>query len=43
MIAGAVVFKQERVRTWQYLPLAVRAGIEAPGAMGENHGGGHRK
>jgi hypothetical protein len=43
IVAGAVVFKQERVRTWQYMPLAVRAGIEAPGAMGEDHGGSHRK
>ncbi len=31
--AGIVVSTQERVRTWQYLPFGVRAGIEAPGAM----------
>jgi hypothetical protein len=43
IVAGAVVFRQERVRTWKYLPLAVRAGIEAPGAMGENHGDNLRK
>lgn len=43
VVAGAVVFRQERVRTWQYLPLAVRAGIEAPGAMGEDQGDSHRK
>ena len=28
---ASVVSRQERVRTWQRLPLAVRAGIEAPG------------
>jgi hypothetical protein len=38
--AGLVVSRQERVRTWQHLPFAVRAGIEAPGVMrerGEDH------
>jgi hypothetical protein len=35
VVAGIVVSKQERVRTWQYLPFAIRAGIEAPGAMDE--------
>ena len=33
IVAGIVVSRQERIRTWQYLPFAVRAGIEAPGAM----------
>jgi hypothetical protein len=33
VVAGVVVLRQERVRTWQHLPFAVRAGIEAPGAM----------
>ena len=33
--AGIVVSTQERVRTWQYLPFAVRAGIEAPGKMNQ--------
>ena len=38
VVAGIVVSKQERIRTWQYLPFAVRAGIEAPGAIGEKSG-----
>ena len=37
VVAGIVVLKQERVRTWQHLPFAVRAGIEAPGAMDEKN------
>jgi len=39
VVAGIVVSRQERVRTWQYLPFPVRAGIEAPGAMDENNNG----
>lgn len=35
VVAGIVVSRQVRVRTWQYLPLAVRAGLEAPGVMSE--------
>ena len=35
IVAGIVVSRQERVRTWQRLPFAVRAGIEAPGMMHE--------
>ncbi len=35
IVAGIVVSRQERIRTWQRLPLAVRAGIEAPGFMAE--------
>jgi hypothetical protein len=31
VIAGIVVSRQERVRTWQRLPFAIRAGIEASG------------
>jgi len=42
IVAGIVVSRQERVRTWQRLPLAVRAGIEAPGMMHE-HGEDHRE
>ena len=38
IVAGIVVSRQERVRTWQFLPFAVRAGIEAPGAMDEKNG-----
>lgn len=36
--AGPVVARQDRVRTRQFIPFAVRAGIEAPGIMGERHG-----
>jgi hypothetical protein len=38
IVAGIVVSRQERVRTWQYLPFAVRAGIEVPGAIDEKNG-----
>jgi hypothetical protein len=38
VVAGIVVARQHRVRTWQFLPFAVRAGIEAPGAMDEKNG-----
>lgn len=38
IVAGIVVSRQERVRTWQYLPFAVRAGIESPGTMDERNG-----
>jgi hypothetical protein len=38
IVAGIVVSRQERVRTWQFLPFAVRAGIETPGAMDEKNG-----
>jgi hypothetical protein len=31
IVAGIVVSRQQRVRTWQELPLAIRFGIEAPG------------
>ena len=37
LVAGGVVSRQQRIRTWQYLPFAVRAGIESPGAMGEKN------
>jgi hypothetical protein len=39
MVAGLVVSQQERVQTWQRLPLAVRAGIDAPGLVSEHDGG----
>ena len=42
IVAGIVVSRQERVRTWQYLPFAVRAGIETPGAVDEKNGEGQR-
>jgi hypothetical protein len=31
LVAGVVVSRHERVRTWQAAPLAVRMGVEAPG------------
>jgi hypothetical protein len=43
IVAGIIVSRQERVRTWQYLPLAVRAGIEAPGALDEKNGDSGRQ
>lgn len=33
VVAGLVVMQQARVRTSQFLPFALRAGIEAPGVM----------
>jgi len=33
IVAGIVVSKQERVRTWQHLPFAVRAGMETTGSI----------
>lgn len=39
LTAGYVVSRQERVRLAQPLPLAVRAGVEAPGLMREHEGG----
>ena len=36
LVAGIVVSKQERIRTWQYLPLGVRAGMEVSGARRED-------
>lgn len=35
VVAGLVVVRQARVRTEQFLPFAIRAGIEAPGLMEE--------
>jgi hypothetical protein len=42
IVAGLVVSRQERVRTWQRLPLVVRAGIEAPGLVRERERGGQQ-
>ena len=42
IVAGIVVSKQERVRTWQHLPFAIRAGMETPGAMDEKGEEGRR-
>ena len=38
VVAGLVVVRQERVRTRQFEPFLMRAGIEAPGAMEEKSG-----
>jgi hypothetical protein len=35
IVAGLVVSRQQQIRTYQGLPFAVRAGIEAPGVMQE--------
>jgi formate-dependent nitrite reductase membrane component NrfD len=43
IVAGTIVSRQQRVRTWQYLPFAVRAGIEAPGAIDEGNGDSDRQ
>jgi hypothetical protein len=43
IVAGIIVSRQERVRTWQYLPFAVRAGMEMPGAVDEKDGKGKRQ
>jgi hypothetical protein len=40
MVAGFVVARHEPIATMQYLPFAVRAGIEAPGIEDEKTGGG---
>jgi hypothetical protein len=37
IVAGIVVSRQERIRTWQGLPFALRAGMEAPGVITEKH------
>jgi hypothetical protein len=38
IVAGIVVSRQERVRTWQHLPFEVRAGVEQTGALDEKNG-----
>jgi hypothetical protein len=38
VVAGLVVAQHERVFTLQYLPIAVRLGVEAPGFMAEKNG-----
>jgi hypothetical protein len=38
IVAGIVVSRQERISTWQPLPLAVREGMEAQGAVDEKDG-----
>jgi hypothetical protein len=36
IVAGIIVSQQERIRTWQRLPLAVRSGMEASGMKDES-------
>ena len=36
LVAGTVVWRHRRIRTWQYLPLGIRAGIETSGAPRED-------
>ncbi len=43
IVAGVVVSRQERVHTWQHLPFAIRAGIEAPGPIDERNDQGNDK
>jgi hypothetical protein len=38
LVAGLVVSRQERVRTWQAAPLAIRIGLEASGLIGTKDG-----
>ncbi|MGC2768630.1 MAG: hypothetical protein WB607_24215, partial [Candidatus Acidiferrum sp.] len=38
IVAGLVVVRQARVRTPQFVPFAIRAGIETPGIMAEKPG-----
>jgi hypothetical protein len=41
VVAGIVVSRQVRIHTWQYVPFAVRAGIEASGTIDHNNGDEH--
>jgi hypothetical protein len=43
LVAGLVVVRQTRVRTRQFLPFAMRAGIEAPGFIEEHPGGSEQR
>jgi hypothetical protein len=36
LAAGAIVSRQERIRTWQAVPLALRIGMESPGLVAAN-------
>jgi hypothetical protein len=38
LVAGVVVSRQERIRTWQAVPLAVRLGVETPGLVTPHEG-----
>ncbi len=43
VVAGLVVVRQNKVWTSENLPLAMRAGIEAPGLMRERDGEDHKR
>ena len=43
VVAGIIVSRQVRVRTWQHLPFPVRAGIETSAPIGEKNGAGDRQ
>ena len=43
IVAGLVVSRQERIRTLQHLPLALRSGMEASGMRDENRGEDERR
>lgn len=42
VVAGLIVVRQSKVRTHQFMPFAVRAGMEAPGMMHERQDEGQR-
>jgi MFS family permease len=37
IVAGLVVVRQERVRVRQFMPFAMRAGVETPAVIAKNH------
>src|SRR6266478_287399 len=43
VVAGIVVSRQVRIRTWQHVPFGVRAGIEASGATDQDNGDEHHQ
>jgi len=43
VVAGIVVSRHVRIRTWQHVPFAVRAGIEASGAIDQDNGDEHHQ
>jgi hypothetical protein len=43
IVAGIIVTRQEKIRTWQRLPLAFRSGMEASGMRDENRGEDERR
>src|SRR5260370_3430697 len=43
VVAGIVVSRQVRIRTWQHVPFAVRAGIETSGGIDRNNGDEHQQ